>query len=82
MFCYISKNWRGRPLVSVEVVVNLISGTSTKRGLKIVCVRDDNVYVLGQKVTDEEMALINISRDDFHGDWNYKISPKELQVSI
>ena len=44
--------------------------------------RDDNVYVLGQKVTDEEMVAINISRDDFHGDWNYKISPKELQVII
>ena len=82
MFCYISKNWRGQPLISIEAIISLISNTSTKKGLKIICAKDDNYYELGQKVTDEELAAINISREEFHGDWNYKISPKELQVII
>jgi transposase len=75
MFCYISKNWRGRPLISIETVIELISNTTTSKGLKILCVEDKNTYELGIKVTDEEFAEINITRDAFHGDWNYYISP-------
>jgi transposase len=76
MFCFISKNWRGRPLISIETVIELISNTTTSKGLKIICVEDSNKYELGTKVTDEELAVINITRDAFHGDWNYLISPK------
>ena len=76
MFCFISKNWRGRPLISVETVIELISNTTTSKGLKIVCVKDENTYELGTKITDEEFAELNITRDVFNGDWNYIISPK------
>jgi transposase len=77
MFCFISKNWRGQPLISVEVVVKLISSTTTSKGLKIVCIEDKNKYKLGTIVTDKELAAINIVRDNFHGDWNYVIHPKK-----
>ena len=76
MFCYITKNWRGQPLISIEAVVHLISSTTTSKGLKIVCVEDRNKYELGSVVTDEELAAINIVRDDFHGDWNYAVLPQ------
>jgi hypothetical protein len=76
MFCFISKNWRGRPLISIETVIELISNTTTQKGLKIVCVQDANKYELGKKVTAEELAKLNITREAFHGDWNYSISPK------
>jgi hypothetical protein len=76
MFCYISKNWRGTPLVSVEAVIALISNTTTSKGLKIVCLRDDRCYKLGTKVSDEEIAQLNLERNKFHGDWNYTIRPK------
>jgi transposase len=76
MFCFISKNWRGRPLISIEAVIELISNTTTSKGLKIVCMEDSNEYKLGTKVTDAELADLNITRDAFHGDWNYVISPK------
>lgn len=77
MFCFITKNWRGRPLISVETVVKLISNTTTSKGLRIVCVEDRNKYELGTIVTDEELAAVNIYRDAFHGDWNYCILPIE-----
>jgi hypothetical protein len=76
MFCYISKNWRGRPLISIETVIMLISNTVTSKGLKIVCIQDDNSYELGLKVTDEELSRLNLVRDTFHGDWNYVILPQ------
>ena len=77
MFCFISKNWRGTPLISIETVIELISNTTTSKGLKIVCIKDDNQYELGTKVTDAELAAISIVRDDFHGDWNYTILPSK-----
>jgi hypothetical protein len=77
MFCFISENWIGKPLISVETVIQLISSTTTSKGLKIVCIEDKNKYDLGIVVTDEEIAAINIIRDDFHGDWNYVIQPKK-----
>jgi hypothetical protein len=75
MFSYISKQWRGIPLISHEVVVNLIASTTTKTGFSIKCILDENRYETGIKVSDEEFGGINICKNDFHGDWNYSIFP-------
>jgi hypothetical protein len=75
MFCYITKNWRGKPLITVEAVVRLISSTTTSKGLKITCVKDERHYELGTVVTDEEFDAINIVREDVLGIWNYTILP-------
>lgn len=77
LFCYITKNWRGTPLISIETVINLISNTTTSKGLKVVGLKDDNKYELGIKITDEELAALNITRDAFHGDWNYVVLPEK-----
>jgi len=76
MFCHISMNWRGEPLVSHEVVVNLIGKTTTRQGLIIQAELDTNEYQKGKKVSDKEIKDINIRRAGFHGEWNYKIQPK------
>ena len=73
LFSYITQNWRGRPLVSHEVVVNLIANTTTSTGLKVRAGLDTNTYPTQIKVTDEELATVNLSRDLFHGEWNYTI---------
>ena len=78
MFCHISKNWRGRPLTSREVVVNLISNTTTTNGLKIEARLDQNSYEPGKKINDEMLKEIKIKNAKFHGEWNYKISPNNL----
>lgn len=75
LFSYISKNWRGRPLTSYEVAVNLIASTTTSKGLKVKCELDTNKYETGKKISDKEMEKINIIRDEFHGEWNYTILP-------
>ena len=75
LFSYISLNWRGQPLVSHEVIVNLIAATTTRKGLRVRAAIDDAQYEKGIKVTDAEFAAIRIARDDFHGEWNYVISP-------
>jgi hypothetical protein len=75
MFCHITENWRGRPLVSQAVVVNLIGGTTTRTGLQIQAELDTNQYEKGIKVTDAELAKVQMKRDNFHGDWNYLIAP-------
>ena len=75
MFCHITKNWSGAPLVSRAVVVSLISNTTTDTGLRIKSKLDLNSYANGIKITDEEFATINIEKDKFHGEWNYIISP-------
>ena len=75
LFSFVSKNWRGKPLISLAVIVNLISATKTKAGLTVKCVVDRNEYKKGIKVSDKELAKVNIQRDDFHGDWNYSILP-------
>ena len=77
LFCHITMNWRGKPLTSHEVIVQLIGSTTTETGLKVCCEIDGNLYPKGIEVTDEEMRRINISRDEFHGDWNYTISPNQ-----
>ncbi len=81
MFSYISKNWRGRPLVSHEVVVNLIASTKNKKGLSISCVMDTNKYQTGRKISDLEMEALNIGLDKRLPNWNYRISPA-LSCSI
>lgn len=75
LFSYISKNWRGKPLLTRETVVNLIANTKTKTGLTVSAVLDKNEYQTGKKVSDEELNLMNIIGDDFHPEWNYFISP-------
>jgi len=76
LFSFISKNWRGEPLVSLAVIVNLIGSTTTETGLTVKCVVDYNQYKKGIEVSDEELAAVNLVEDDFHGDWNYSIFPQ------
>jgi hypothetical protein len=76
LFAFITQNWRGKPLVSHQVIVQLIGATTTDTGLKVACEIDGNLYPKGIKVPDEEMAALNIERADFHGEWNYTISPQ------
>jgi len=75
LFSFISQNWRAKPLVSYRVIVELISATTTKTGLTVRCELDTGQYPSGIVVSDTEMAAINIKRADFHGEWNYTISP-------
>jgi hypothetical protein len=77
LFSFISKNWRGQPLLDLVTIVNLIGNTRTNAGLKVCCELDENVYQKGIEVSDEEMKNINLFRDQFHGDWNYTIMPKK-----
>jgi hypothetical protein len=75
LFCHITNNWRGRPLVSRAVVVNLIGSTPTTTGLHVEAALDTNTYATGLKVTDEELAQVRIRPHTFHGEWNYTITP-------
>ena len=75
MFCHITQNWRGRPLESVAVIVELISATTTTKGLKIRAALDRGTYPKGQTVSDADLARVNIKPDPFHGEWNYAIHP-------
>ncbi len=76
MFCHITQNWRATPLLSLLIVIELIANTTTKTGLKIRCELDSNTYPKGIKVSDAEMATLNMTRDLFHPEWNYSISPR------
>lgn len=75
LFSYISKNWRGKPLLNIETVLNLIRNTTTQKGLEIMAVLDENIYKKGIKISNKEMELINIETDSFHPEWNYTIKP-------
>jgi len=75
LFSFITQNWRGKPLVSHRVIVQLIAATTTRAGLKVHCEIDPNTYPAGIKVTNAEIARINLQRHNFHGDWNYTIMP-------
>jgi hypothetical protein len=77
LFSFISINWRAKPLTSLEVVLELLSHTTTKEGLTVTAVKDSSSYPTGLKVTDAELAALNIVRDSFHGEWNYTIKPQE-----
>jgi hypothetical protein len=78
MFCHITTNWRGRPLTSRQVVVNLIGHTMTQSGLEIKAMLDENCYDVGIQVTEQEFESIAIHKSRFHGDWNYQINPRVI----
>jgi len=75
MFCHITQNWRGRPLLSHQVVVNLIAATRTRQGLRIRAALDTKSYPTGIEVSNDDLASINLKPDRFHGEWNYAVSP-------
>ena len=77
LFASITQNWRGKPLLTHQVIIQLISATKTRTGLTVQCHLDENDYPKAIKVSDAEMAEINITLDEFHGDWNYTISPQK-----
>ena len=75
MFSFVSLNWRGKPLETLEIIINLIASTTTNTGLKVYARLDDQSYQRGIAVTDEQLAAVNITRHTFHGDWNYTATP-------
>ena len=79
LFAYISQNWRGKPLLSHQVIIQLIGATTTNTGLTVTCDIDASHYPKGIKVSDADMDAINIERHTFHGDWNYTIKPLPTQ---
>jgi transposase len=76
MFCHITENWRGKPLVSHEVIVNLLGKTTTQKGLKIRAELDRQTYPTGIKIAKADLAELMIEKSEFHGEWNYRISPR------
>ena len=76
LFSFITQNWRGKPLVSYQTIVQLIASTTTRTGLNIKCMIDPNTYPAGVKVSDADMAALNITPHEFHGEWNYTIAPR------
>jgi hypothetical protein len=76
LFAFITQNWRGKPLVSHQVIIQLIANTTTETGLTVACRLDDTTYEKGIKVSDAEMAGLNILPANFHGDWNYTFAPR------
>ena len=75
LFCFMSKNWRGKPLIDYVTVINLIGNTKTKTGLTVKAKLDENNYKTGIKVSDKELSAVKLERDEFHGEWNYWIYP-------
>jgi len=76
LFSFISQNWRGKPLISHEVIINLIAATTTATGLAVKSKLDTNTYPAGLKVSDQQRAELRLRRDKFHGDWNYSLLPR------
>ena len=76
LFSFISSNWRGEPLRDYETVVRLIAGTTTAKGLTVTCRLDHRKYPVGRRITDEELAHVNLKPNTFHGEWNYTIHPR------
>ena len=77
LFAFITQNWRGKPLVSHAVIVQLIGATTTETGLQVCCEIDPNLYPKGVQVSEQEMQAINLTRAEFHGEWNYTIAPNK-----
>jgi len=77
LFSMITKNWRGKPLDSLATIINLIGTTKTQTGLVVKAMLDETVYKKGINVSDKELASVNLTRDDFHGEWNYMIAPQQ-----
>jgi hypothetical protein len=80
LFSFISRNWRGRPLTDYRTIVELIGATTSTAGLTVRCQLDENLYPAGIKVSDQEMANLNILRHEFHGEWNYTIKPRRPEI--
>ena len=78
LLVFISPNWRGKPLITHQVIVQLIAATTTKTGLTVRSEIDANSYPAGIKVTDDELARVNLRCHEFHGDWNYTIHPSHV----
>jgi hypothetical protein len=78
LFCFITNNWRGQPLLSHQVIVNLIASTTTDKGLIVKAAVDETKYETGIKVTDEQMATLTLTPAKYHGDWNYTIKPRRI----
>jgi DDE family transposase len=76
LFAFITQNWRGKPLVSHQVIVQLIANTRTEAGLTVACQIDNTTYQKGIKVSDDEMDALNIQPANFHGEWNYTFAPR------
>ena len=76
LFSFISQNWRGKPLISHEVIINLSAATTTTTGLAVKSRLDSNIYPAGIKISDQQMAALQLRRDKFHGDWNYRLLPR------
>ena len=76
MFSIVSQNWRGKPLIDRQTVLELIGNAKTQKGLEIIAVLDENVYQKGIKVPDEDMDALHIIKNDFYGEWNYTIKPQ------
>ncbi len=79
LFSFIEPNWRGKPLISHEVIINLIAATTTSTGLKVYAQLDDRPYPKEVEVTDQELAAVNITRNPFHGEWNYTVAPSTTE---
>ena len=75
LFSFITKNWRGKPLITHQTIVELIASTTTKTGLTVRSIVDDRTYAKGRRISDKQLALVNIEPHKFHGDWNYTIYP-------
>ena len=75
LFSFITKNWRGKPLLTHQVIVNLISATTTKAGLRVKSRIDERIYAKGRRISDKELAEVNLEPHAFHGEWNYTIHP-------
>jgi transposase len=80
LFSFITQNWRGKPLITHQVIVDLIASTTTKTGLTVRCELDSRLYAKGRRVTDKELDAVNLVPDDFHGEWNYTIYPSNHEV--
>jgi len=76
LFCFITHNWRGRPLLSRATVVNLIASTTTRQGLIVRAMLDERAYETGKKVAAEELAALKLQPESFHGEWNYRLLPR------
>ena len=76
MFSFISSNWRGEPLRDYETIVRLIAKTTTAKGLKVTCRLDRRRYPVGRRISDDDLATINLTPHSFHGEWNYIIRPR------
>lgn len=75
LFSFITQNWRGKPLVTHQVIVELIAATTTKAGLRVQCRLDERTYAKGRRISDTQMAEVNLVPEAFHGEWNYTIHP-------